>query len=91
VARDIMKSFKQVGGARKSSKRTSKAMKAEKRLYVEVTEEMIMNYDALPPEMKDWQRFRIGYGGGFENCLLETVIYLPPRVSVERLERLLNA
>ncbi len=65
-------------------------MKARKRLYVDVVEEMIMNPDALPREMREWRRFRIEYGGHAEACLLETVIYLPPGSNVERLERLLS-
>jgi hypothetical protein len=65
----------------------TKAMK----LYVDVTEEIIMNPDALPDELRGWRRYRIEYGGHAERCVLETPIYLPPWVRVERLERLLNS
>jgi len=65
-------------------------MRDKKRLYVDVVEEAIMNYDALPGEMRGWRRLRIEYGGHAEACLLETVVYLPPDADVERLERLLN-
>jgi hypothetical protein len=62
-----------------------------KKLYVDVTEEIIMNPDALPDELRGWRRYRIEYGGHAERCVLETPIYLPPWVRVERLERLLNS
>ncbi len=64
---------------------------AKKRLYVDGTEEIIMNPDALPDELRGWRRYRIEYGGHAERCVLETPIYLPPWVRVERLERLLNS
>lgn len=41
-----------------------------------LTEEMIMNYDALPPSLNGWRRFRIEYG--FECGCPEGLIYLPP-------------
>src|SRR5260370_15150308 len=56
---------------------------AKKRLYVDGTEEIIMNPDALPDELLGWRRYRIEYGGHAERCVLETPIYLPPWVRGE--------
>lgn len=76
----------------KAKRKTNSMRKARpKRLYVDVTEELIMNPDALPHELRGWRRYRIEYGGHAERCLLENHILLPPHVRVERLERLLNS
>ena len=71
-------------------RQTGQVRTKAKKLYVDVTEE-IMNPDALPDELRGWRRYRVEYGGHAERCVLETPIYLPPRVRVERLERLLNS
>ncbi len=72
-------------------RQTGQVQTKAKQLYVDVTEEIIMNPDALPDELRGWRRYRIEYGGHAERCVLETPIYLPPWVRVERLERLLNS
>jgi hypothetical protein len=72
-------------------RQTSQVRTKAKKLYVDVTEEIIMNPDALPSELRGWRRYRIEYGGHAERCLLENHILLPPHVQVERLERLLNS
>ena len=76
---------------KEARRQTSPVRTKAKKLYVDVTEEIIMNPDALPDELRGWRRYRIEYGGHAERCLLETPIYLPPWVRVERLERLLNS
>lgn len=56
-----------------------------------LTEEMIINYDALPKGMKGWRRFRIEYG--FECSCPEGLIYLPPNMTMEdvdTIEEILN-
>lgn len=45
---------------------------------VSLTEEFILNYDALPPELNGWRYYRIEYGGCNEDCFMERPIYLPP-------------
>jgi hypothetical protein len=72
-------------------RQTGQVRTKAKKIYVDVTEEIIMNADALPDELRGWRRYRIEYGGHAERCVHETPIYLPPWVRVERLERLLNS
>ena len=72
-------------------RQTGQVRTKAKKLYVDVTEEIIMNPDALPDELRGWRRYRIEYGGHAERCVLENRILLPPHVRVERLERLLNS
>jgi hypothetical protein len=72
-------------------RQTGQVRTKAKKLYVDVTEEITMNPDALRDEPRRWRRYRIEYGGHAERCVLETPIYLPPWVRVERLERLLNS
>jgi len=72
-------------------RQTGRVRTKAKKLYVDVTEEIIMNPDALPDELRGWRRYRIEYGGHAERCVLENRILLPPHVRVERLERLLNS
>ncbi len=72
-------------------RQTGQVRTKAKKLYVDVTEEIIMNPDALPDELRGWRRYRIEFGGHAERCILETPIYLPLWVRVERLERLLNS
>jgi len=47
--------------------------------YVDVglTEEFVLNYKALPPQLDGWRYFRIEYGGCNEACFMERPIYLP--------------
>ena len=56
-----------------------------------LTEEIIQNYDALPPSLNSWKRFRIEYG--FECSCPEGLIYLPPWTTFEdqnKIEDILN-
>jgi hypothetical protein len=88
VAPGVEVRMRKVKAARRQ---TGQVRTKAKKLYVDVTEEIIMNPDALPDELRGWRRYRIEYGGHAERCVLETPIYLPPWVRVERLERLLNS
>ena len=45
---------------------------------VSLTEEFIMNYSALPPELNGWRYYRIEYGGHAESCFMERPVMLPP-------------
>lgn len=45
-----------------------------------------MNYDALPPSLKGWRRFRIEYG--FECGCPEGLIYLPPHLTHEQIDQI---
>jgi len=60
----------------------------EGKMYISTTEEMILNYKALPPEMDGWRRYRIEYGGHAEACIKECVIYVPPKFDIMALEKL---
>lgn len=52
----------------------------EAEVPVSLTEEFILNPDALPKGIpRDWRYYRIEYGGCNEACFLEMPIYLPPR------------
>ena len=53
-----------------------------------LTEEMIQNYDALPPSLYGWRRYRIEYG--FECGCPEGTIYLPPDADPDIIEEQLN-
>jgi hypothetical protein len=55
-------------------KNTSKS----KFVPVSLTEESVMNYDALAPELYGWRYFRVEYGGCNECCFMERPIWLPP-------------
>lgn len=48
-----------------------------KYLPVSLTEELILNYAALPPQFEGWRRYRVEFGGCNECCIKETPIYLP--------------
>ena len=56
---------------------------------ISFTEEMILNYDALPEKMYGWRRYRIEYG--FECSCPEGTVYLPPDVDADKLEDFINA
>lgn len=58
--------------------------------YHDVTEEMVLNPNALPEQMRGMRRYRIEYGGHAEDCVMECTVYLPAHVDVEILEDLLN-
>ena len=47
---------------------------------IDFTEEMILNPDALPEQMRGMRRYRIEYGGHAEACVMECTIYLPRHV-----------
>lgn len=53
-----------------------------------LTEEMIINPDALPPSLRGWRRYRIEYG--FECGCPEGLIYLPADIDSDIIERILN-
>tara|TARA_Y100000310_G_C20310277_1_gene635921 strand:+ start:442 stop:636 length:195 start_codon:yes stop_codon:yes gene_type:complete len=53
-----------------------------------LTEELIMNYDFLPPHMQEYRRFRIEYG--FQDASPEGLIYLPPNVDPREVEKLIR-
>lgn len=52
---------------------------------VDATEEMILNYDALPKQLNGWRRYRIEYGGCNEDCFMEQILYVPPRFDIDKL------
>ena len=54
-----------------------------------LVEEAILNYDAMPPSLKGWRRYRIEYG--FECGCPEGLIYLPPWVDPDKIEELLTS
>lgn len=80
-----------MGKLKATKKQSSSRRKQPKdRLEVDLTQETIMNPDALPTELRGWRRYRIEYGGHAERCLLETPIYLPPSADPDKLWHLLN-
>ena len=52
-------------------------MAKSKYVHIGLTEQMIMNYSALPPELDGWRNYRIEYGGHAQSCFMEQIIYLP--------------
>jgi hypothetical protein len=52
-----------------------------------LTEEMILNPDALPEHMRHLRRYRIEYG--FEDESPEGLIYLPPFVDPDEIEEII--
>ena len=48
-----------------------------KHIHVSLTEEMVLNYKALPPELDGWRYYRVEYGGPNECCFMEKPIWLP--------------
>ncbi len=48
-----------------------------KHIHVSLTEEMVLNYKALPPELDGWRYYRIEYGGHAQSCFMERPIMLP--------------
>jgi hypothetical protein len=54
--------------------------------HTSLTEEMILNPNALPPSLRGWRRYRIEYG--FECSCPEGLIYLPSHVDPEEIEKL---
>lgn len=54
-------------------------MDKSKYVPVSLTEEFVMNYGALPPELDGWRYYRVEYGGPNECCFKEMPVYLPPR------------
>ncbi len=61
-----------------------------KKLDVSLTEEMILNYAALPEELYGWRRYRIEYGGCNESCIHEETIYLPPYADFNVIEHIMR-
>lgn len=51
-----------------------------------LVEEAIFNYEALPPSLQGWRRFRIEYG--FECSCPEGLIYLPPDTTYEEIDKI---
>ncbi len=54
-------------------------MVKSKYVPVSLTEEFILNWSAVPPELYGWRYYRIEYGGPNECCFMERPVYLPPR------------
>ena len=52
-------------------------MTKSKYVPVGLTEELILNYAALPPELDGWRYYRIEMGGHAQSCFMECPIYLP--------------
>jgi len=50
---------------------------SNKYIDVGLTEQFILNYSALPPQLSGWRNYRIEYGGCNEDCFMERPIYLP--------------
>lgn len=59
-----------------------------KTTHPSLVEEMILNYDALPPSLLGWRRYRIEYG--FECSCPEGLIYLPDGIDPNEIENILN-
>ena len=55
-------------------------------MYLQLVEQMILNYDALPKEFLGWRNFRIEYGGHAEQCIMERTIFVPPNFDVYKFE-----
>lgn len=53
---------------------------SKRRQYVSVslTEEAVLNYSALPPELDGWRYYRVEYGGHGCHCIMERPVMLPP-------------
>ena len=56
---------------------------------VDTTEEMVMNPDALPADLRGWRHHRIEYGGCNEGCIYEGCILLPPRAEPNAIAQLI--
>lgn len=56
--------------------------------HVETTEEMILNYGALPSEMDGWRYYRIEYYGAGPYAVEERAILCPPNFDRDALEKL---
>lgn len=54
-----------------------------------LTEEAVLNPDALPPSLRGWRRYRIEYG--FECACPEGLMYLPASVDPDDIEKLINS
>jgi len=59
-------------------------------VYAALTEEVIMNYDALPKALNGWKMYRVEYGGFNESCIMEKMIYLPPFADPHDIEKILR-
>jgi hypothetical protein len=54
-------------------------------MRVSLVEMMVFN----PPKgMKNWRAFRIEYGGHAESCIHESMIWLPPDVNLDMIDKL---
>ena len=47
----------------------------------------VFNY---PEGLEGWRLYRIEYGGHAENCVYEGMIWLPPTLNPEEIEKLLR-
>lgn len=52
-----------------------------------LTEYGVFNY---PKGLEGWRLYRIEYGGHAENCVYEGMIWLPPTLKPEEIEKLLR-
>ena len=55
---------------------------------VSIVEQMVMNTDHLPQDMKEWRCYRIEYG--FEDSSPEGLVWLPPEADANLFEQGLN-
>lgn len=56
---------------------------------IDTTEELVLNRDYLPAELRGWRFYRIEYGGCNEQCVWEGRVLLPPGGDPEALVSLL--
>jgi hypothetical protein len=54
-------------------KNTSKS----KYVSVSLTEEGVLNYSAVVPELNGWRYYRVEYGGPNTDCFMERQLWLP--------------
>ncbi len=53
---------------------------------ISLTEEMILNYSALPKEFDGWRRYRIEYYSDGPYDFHEETIYVPPMFDINKFE-----
>ena len=59
---------------------------------VDTTEEFVLNYGALPPEMAGWRCYRLEYfAPGHMYDIWETHLYVPPMFDRDKLEELFES
>ena len=58
-------------------------------LDIDLTEEMVLNQDALPKPLRGWRYYRIEYGGSNEDCIYEGRILLPESADPDAIVQLI--